>query len=118
MNDREAHDEADREPDYRFTLANERTFLAWLRTSLALLAGGAAVIHLLPDLGPVLARSVLGFGLAIASLAVAVSGYRYFRRADEAIRKNRPLPRHRMPLLLTVVVASAVVAVMTLAVVT
>jgi putative membrane protein len=28
------------EPDYRFTLANERTFLAWIRTALALLAGG------------------------------------------------------------------------------
>ena len=28
------------EPDYRFTLANERTFLAWLRTALALIAGG------------------------------------------------------------------------------
>lgn len=29
-----------KEPDYRFTLANERTFLAWVRTGLALLAGG------------------------------------------------------------------------------
>ena len=28
------------EPDYRFTLANERTFLAWVRTALGLLAGG------------------------------------------------------------------------------
>ena len=34
-------------PDYRFSLANERTFLAWIRTSLALIAGGLAVIHLL-----------------------------------------------------------------------
>ena len=32
---------ASREPDYRFTLANERTFLAWMRTSLALIAGEA-----------------------------------------------------------------------------
>jgi putative membrane protein len=36
------------EPDYRFTLANERTFLAWIRTSLALLAGGVAVVQLVP----------------------------------------------------------------------
>ena len=31
------------EPDPRFTLANERTFLAWIRTALALIAGGVAL---------------------------------------------------------------------------
>ena len=30
----------EQEPDYRFTLANERTYLAYLRTSLACYAGG------------------------------------------------------------------------------
>ena len=39
-----------REPDYRFTLANERTFLAWIRTALALIAGGVAVVQLVPVL--------------------------------------------------------------------
>ena len=39
-----------RTPDYRFSLANERTFLAWLRTSLALIGGGFAVDQFLPDL--------------------------------------------------------------------
>ncbi|NUU26153.1 MAG: DUF202 domain-containing protein, partial [Streptomycetaceae bacterium] len=57
------------EPDYRFTLANERTFLAWIRTALSLLAGGVAVVQFLPDLGPRPQRLVLGFVLiAIASL--------------------------------------------------
>ncbi len=37
-------------PDYRFSLANERTFLAWLRTALALIGGGFAVDQFLPDL--------------------------------------------------------------------
>ncbi len=31
--------------DYRFPLANERTFLAWMRTCLALMAAAAAVIQ-------------------------------------------------------------------------
>jgi putative membrane protein len=44
--------EADeQEPDYRFTLANERTFLAWIRTAFALIAGGVAVVQLVPAFG-------------------------------------------------------------------
>ncbi len=35
------------EPDARFTFANERTFLAWSRTALALVVAGLAVIQLL-----------------------------------------------------------------------
>jgi len=42
--------DAEFEPDYRFTLANERTFLAWQRTALGLLAAAVAVVHLVPDL--------------------------------------------------------------------
>ena len=38
------------EPDYRFTLANERTFLAWERTALGLLAAAVAVVQLVPEL--------------------------------------------------------------------
>ena len=41
----------EQEPDYRFTLANERTFLAWIRTALALIAGGVAVVQLVPAFG-------------------------------------------------------------------
>ncbi|WP_283215114.1 DUF202 domain-containing protein [Pseudofrankia sp. DC12] len=37
------------DPDYRFSLANERTFLAWIRTALALLAGGIAVVQIVPS---------------------------------------------------------------------
>ncbi len=42
---------AEQEPDYRFTLANERTFLAWIRTALALIAGGVAVVQFVPQFG-------------------------------------------------------------------
>ena len=51
------------DPDYRFTLANERTFLAWLRTGLALVAGAVALASLVPDLGPVLVRNALTIAL-------------------------------------------------------
>ena len=54
-------------PDYRFSLANERTFLAWLRTALALIGGGFAVDQFLPDL-----RWGWRVGLALALLAAGV----------------------------------------------
>ena len=60
----------DREPDYRFTLANERTFLAWIRTSLALLAGGVAVIKLVPDFSVAGGRHILGFALIGLSIVL------------------------------------------------
>ena len=34
---------AEPQVDYRFILANERTFLAWMRTALGLVAGGVAL---------------------------------------------------------------------------
>jgi putative membrane protein len=40
---------AEGEPGYRFTLANERTFLAWQRTALGLLAAAVAVVQLVPE---------------------------------------------------------------------
>lgn len=45
------------DPDYRFTLANERTFLAWIRTALAPVAGAVALAGLAPDFGPAVART-------------------------------------------------------------
>lgn len=99
----------DREPDYRFTLANERTFLAWIRTALAVLAGGAAVVHLLPDFGPDVLRLILGLGLILLALLLALGGYRRWVRVDRAIRAGLPLPPHHLPLVLAVAVTMAIV---------
>src|SRR5262245_18078267 len=90
------------EPDYRFTLANERTFLAWIRTSLALLAAGVAVAQLLPDLGPRPYR--LSLGLALIGLSLLAAGTSYVRwvRADTAIRQGQPLTRPWLPAALAV----------------
>jgi putative membrane protein len=98
----------DDEPDYRFTLANERTFLAWIRTALALLAGGAAVTQLLPGLGPQPLRYLLGLGLIGLAFVLAATSYRRWLDVDRAIREGRPLPRHFAPLLLTGVVSCAI----------
>jgi len=61
-------DQEDSEPDYRFTLANERTFLAWQRTALGLLAAAIAVVQLVPELAVPGARHVIG--ALLAALAI------------------------------------------------
>ncbi|WP_277681462.1 YidH family protein [Saccharomonospora azurea] len=97
------------EPDYRFTLANERTFLAWIRTSLGLVAGGVAVHQLLPGLGNEPARSLLAnLCIGLAALLAALAYPRWWR-IQRAMRRGGRLPRS--PLL---PVVSAVVLVITL----
>jgi putative membrane protein len=55
------------QPDHRFSLANERTFLAWIRTSLALLAGGVALDAVDLD-GPRSLQSALAVTLVVLGL--------------------------------------------------
>ena len=104
------------EPDYRFTLANERTFLAWIRTALGLLAGGVAVRELVEFDIPG-ARTLLAL-LAIAGSAVlAVGGYLRWLGVQRAVRRGEPLPPAPLVpvvasgLLLVAVVAFVVVAI-------
>ncbi len=82
------------DPDYRFTLANERTFLAWIRTSLALLAGGVAVLSLLDNTGSTTLRVALGLALLTLSLIVSVLAYLRWRQAERALRTGGVLPGH------------------------
>jgi putative membrane protein len=88
------------QPDYRFTLANERTFLAWIRTALALLAGGVAVIQLVPNFELPAGRHLLGIPLVLLSIAVSLSAYRHWAIGERAMRLNRPLPVSLLPALL------------------
>ena len=73
-------------PDYRFTLANERTLLAWLRTGLALAAGGVAVATYAPDLGIRWGSTALALALVLVGLGTAVGGFLRWRANEEAIR--------------------------------
>lgn len=85
------------EPDYRFTLANERTFLAWQRTALGLLAAAVAVIQLVPALGVPGGRHILGVLLAVLATVTAAVGLLRWQQVDRAMRSGRPLPRHPTP---------------------
>ncbi|MFB7615121.1 YidH family protein [Kitasatospora sp. NPDC056181] len=93
------------EPDYRFTLANERTFLAWIRTALGLLAGGIAVDQLTPDVAPGPLRIALAVVCALGGALLGVTAYRRWARVEEAMRAGAPLPRTHVLLVLSVGVA-------------
>ena len=95
--ERDRVDGAEVEPDYRFTLANERTFLAWERTALGLLAASVAVVQLVPELSIPGARHVLGVLLAVLATITAGVGVLRWRQVDRAMRRGLPLPRHPTP---------------------
>jgi putative membrane protein len=92
--------QTDREPDVRFTYANERTFLAWNRTALALIATGVAATQLLPKLQVGWGRRVLGLPLIALGAIVAAESFRHWRANERAMRRGEPLPRSPMPLVL------------------
>jgi putative membrane protein len=93
------------EPDPRFTFANERTFLAWSRTALALVVAGLGVVQLLPPFpGVPWGRHVLGVPLIVFGAVVAVAAYSEWVRSQRALRHGQPLPRSIMPQLLAAVV--------------
>jgi putative membrane protein len=79
------------EPDPRFSLANERTFLAWIRTSLAFTAGGVALEALAAPLEETL-RLVAALVLIATGLALPVQAWVGWTRSERAIRAGRPLP--------------------------
>lgn len=96
-------------PDYRFSLANERTFLAWIRTALALVGGGFAVDQFLPDL-----RWAVRVGLSLALLGAgalcAVRAVNHWVRCERAMRRGEDLPVTTFPTLLSLTVAFVAVA--------
>jgi len=80
------------EPDYRFSLANERTFLAWIRTALAVLAGGVALEQFATTLQPRIAVIVLAVGLAALAAVLSAGAYARWKANEIAMRHAQPLP--------------------------
>ncbi len=91
-----------KDPDYRFTLANERTFLAWIRTALALAAGGLAAVTILDDFP---GEEWLGVGLLALSFITAATAYRRWALNERAMRLDEPLPPSRLPMMMAIFVA-------------
>ncbi|MFP1766706.1 YidH family protein [Lonsdalea quercina] len=79
-------------PDYRFSLANERTFLAWIRTALALLAGAVAIDQFTTTLASPAVRQGIAVLLALAAALMAGMAYRRWAGNERAMRNGLPLP--------------------------
>jgi putative membrane protein len=103
--------QAGAEPDARFTFANERTFLAWSRTGLALIVAGLGVVQLLPPFpGVPWGRHVIGVPLIVLGAIVAVAGYAEWGRNQRALRRGEPVPRSVLPVILTATIAAVAIA--------
>lgn len=94
-------------PDYRFTLANERTFLAWERTAIALVAGGLAVLHLL-DRDP--AIWVMGLVFLAGGLFAGAAGWIRFRTVQRTMEEGGRLPANPGAGVLAIAVVIAALA--------
>lgn len=95
------------EPDYRFTLANERTFLAYERTAIGLVAASIAVFNLLEAQWP---ERLLGALLLVSGGVAAIGGYFRFKGNDRAIGAGEPLPANAVPHLLAATILVCLLA--------
>ncbi len=82
-------------PDPRFSFANERTFLAWIRTSLALVAAGVGVDAFATDF-PEWGRRSLAALLVVMGGALSASAFWRWLRSETALRHDQPLPTNRL----------------------
>ncbi|MEE9964867.1 MAG: DUF202 domain-containing protein [Propionicimonas sp.] len=96
------------EPDARFTLANERTFLAWIGVGLALISVGVGLESLALSLNPGfrLAASIV---LILGGLACPVQAWFGWMKVEIALREERPLPFAGLIVVLPVILVVAAV---------
>jgi len=102
----DARNAEEADPDYRFTLANERTFLAWIRTALGLLAGAVALVHVAASNEATTTQRTLGVALTAAALLVALWAARRWAEVQQSMRCGADLPANRGPMVLSLAVAA------------
>ena len=100
------------EPDYRFSFANERTFLAWIRTALALLAAGVAVDVVDLSLSDS-AQHTLAVLLVVTGLVTALASWARWALSERAMRRREALPSFGSATVFGLVVAVAAIIVLT-----
>ncbi|MCW2748052.1 MAG: hypothetical protein JWP10_1194 [Nocardioidaceae bacterium] len=99
---------AGNEPDPRYTMANERTFLAWIRTALAMLAAATALIAL--DLSlPAPLTVIMAMVLALIGMLCAYQAWTGWAQTEHALRHNAPLPSGFMKVFVAAAVAAVAV---------
>lgn len=99
---REGHD-----PDPRFTLANERTYLAWVRTGLGLIAAAVGLEAFGTDVvGPVL-HTILVVALLVGAVLLVVFAFLRWMGVEAAMRTGRSLPVPAIAALLAGMIAGA-----------
>ncbi|MGZ4694105.1 MAG: YidH family protein [Acidimicrobiales bacterium] len=101
--------------DARFSFANERTFLAWNRTALALVTAGLAVTQLLPPFDVPGGRRMIGIPLIVLGVVVALSSLWQWRANEQAMVEGRPLPSSKLPMLVAVVIGVTALVALALA---
>jgi putative membrane protein len=99
------------EPDYRFSFANERTFLAWIRTSLSLIAAGVALDAFKPSIPELFQRLVAAILVGLG-LVCALSSWVRWARSQRAIRRHAALPSSSLTALLSAGIVVTALAVL------
>lgn len=97
------------EPDPRFTLANERTFLAWIRTSLGLMAGAVAMEAFAGDEIPEIVRTPLACILLVLAALLGMVAFRRWIRIEVSMRHKQPLSVPQASILLVLGIAISAV---------
>jgi putative membrane protein len=93
------------EPDVRFSYANERTFLAWIRTSLGLVTAGLAITQLLPPFDLPGGRRLIGLPLIALGVVLALFSFRNWQDNEQAMRAGRSLSKSLLPRVTALVVS-------------
>lgn len=101
-------------PDYRFSLANERTYLAWIRTALGFLAAGVGLDQLAPDFATPVIRELLALLLCLFAGGLAIYGYLRWLRNEKAMRLKEDLPYTRSLLVISLILTMVAIVLMAL----
>lgn len=109
-------EEVGEDPDFRFSLANERTYLAWVRTAIAIMVAGLAVAQFF-DSRSEATRLAISLPMILLGAAIALSSYGQWERKERAMRLSESLPPSSLPRLLGVAIGliAVLAAVLTIA---